>query len=113
MTKRSPKVSTAQRRTSWADAVSRSRPACSASSCRAAASCLTSVLVASTTRVNAQVQAALPAGRHLDMKRTATAVLLALSLLLAGACDGNQSGDSNPDNSTDEAPGSDASQAPS
>ncbi len=46
------------------------------------------------------------------MKRTVSAVLLALSLLLTGAC-GNQSGDSNPDNQTDEVPGSDESRAPS
>jgi hypothetical protein len=47
------------------------------------------------------------------MKRTASAVLLALSLLLTGACGGNQSGDSNVDNQTDEVPGSEESRAPS
>ena len=48
------------------------------------------------------------------MKRTASAVLLALSLLLTGAaCDSNQSGDSNSDNLVDEVPGDDSSRAPS
>ena len=47
------------------------------------------------------------------MKRSVSAVLLALSLLLTGACDSNQSGDSNTDNQTDEVPGDDASRAPS
>ena len=48
------------------------------------------------------------------MKRTVSAVLLALSLALsAAACGDNQSGDSNRDNQTDEVPGSDASRAPS
>jgi hypothetical protein len=46
------------------------------------------------------------------MKRSLSAVLLALSLLLTGAC-GNQSGDSYPDNQTDEAPGDSSSSAPS
>ena len=48
------------------------------------------------------------------MKRSVSALLLALSLLLTGACDSSQSGGgSNPDNQTDEVPGSDASRAPS
>lgn len=38
------------------------------------------------------------------MKRTLTAVLLAAGLLLTG-CGGNQSGDSNSDSQTDQAPG--------
>jgi hypothetical protein len=46
--------------------------------------------------------------------RTASAVLLALSLCLSvAACNDNQSGDSNTDNQTDEVPGSGASRAPS
>ncbi len=48
------------------------------------------------------------------MKRSVSAVLLALSLLLTGACGGSQSGGgSNPDNQFDEKPGSDESRAPS
>jgi hypothetical protein len=49
------------------------------------------------------------------MKRTISVVLLALSLALSGtACgDDNTSGDSNPDNQTDEVPGDDSSRAPS
>jgi len=48
------------------------------------------------------------------MKRTVTAVLLALSLALTGACNSNQSGDSNSDNLTDEVPGnSEESRGPS
>ncbi len=47
------------------------------------------------------------------MKRTASALLLALSLLLTGACDSNQSGDSNSDNLTDEVPGDSSSRGPS
>ena len=39
------------------------------------------------------------------MKRTLSAVLVALSLVLTGACSGNQSGDSFEDNQTDQAPG--------
>lgn len=39
------------------------------------------------------------------MKRTASAVLLALSLALTAACGSSQSGDSNLDNQRDEAPG--------
>ena len=46
------------------------------------------------------------------MKRSASAVLLALTLLLT-ACSGNQSGDSNSDNLQDEAPGQETSQGPS
>lgn len=45
------------------------------------------------------------------MKRTLAAPLLALGLLLAAGCnDGNQSGDSNPDNFTEQSPGSDVEQ---
>ena len=47
------------------------------------------------------------------MKRSVSAVLLALSLLLTGACGSNQSGDSNEDSQTDEVPGSEESRAPS
>ena len=48
------------------------------------------------------------------LPRTASAVLLALSLALTGAaCSDNQSGDSNSDNQTDEVPGSEESRAPS
>ncbi len=47
------------------------------------------------------------------MKRTASAILLALSLLLTGACGSQSGGSSNPDNLTDEVPGDDASRAPS
>jgi len=47
------------------------------------------------------------------MKRTVSALLLALSLLLTGACDSNQAGDNTTDNQTDEVPGSDESRAPS
>ena len=48
------------------------------------------------------------------MKRTASALLLALSLLLTGACSSSQSGgSSNPDNQTDQAPGQDATEPPS
>ena len=47
------------------------------------------------------------------MKRTLSAVLLALSLLLTGACGSQSGGGSNPDNQTDEVPGSDESRAPS
>ena len=43
------------------------------------------------------------------MKRILTAVLLALSLALTGACSESQSGgSSNPDNQIDQAPGTDA-----
>ena len=45
--------------------------------------------------------------------RNAAAVLLALSLLLTGACGSQSGGGSNPDNQTDEVPGSDESRAPS
>ena len=47
------------------------------------------------------------------LARTASAALLALSLLLTGACGSQSGGGSNPDNQTDEVPGSDASRAPS
>ena len=47
------------------------------------------------------------------MKRTASAILLALSLLLTGACNSQSGGSSNPDNQIDEVPGSDESKAPS
>ena len=48
------------------------------------------------------------------MKRTASALLLALSLVLTGAaCNDNQSGDSNSDNGVDEVPGDDSSSGPS
>ena len=47
------------------------------------------------------------------MKRTASAILLALSLLLTGACNSQSGGSSNPDNQTDEVPGSEESRAPS
>jgi hypothetical protein len=47
------------------------------------------------------------------MKRTASAVLIALSLLLTGACSSQSGGSSNPDNQTDEVPGSEESRAPS
>jgi hypothetical protein len=47
------------------------------------------------------------------MKRSVSAVLLALSLLLTGACNSQSGGSSNPDNQTDEVPGSEESQAPS
>ena len=47
------------------------------------------------------------------MKRSVSAVLLALSLLLTGACNSQSGGSSNPDNQTDEVPGSDESKAPS
>ena len=47
------------------------------------------------------------------MKRSASALLIALTLLLTGACNSNQSGDSNPDTQTDEAPGDSSSSAPS
>ena len=46
------------------------------------------------------------------MKRTASAVLLALTLTLTGGCSSSQSGDSNPDNQTDENPGQSESQGP-
>jgi hypothetical protein len=36
------------------------------------------------------------------MKRTLSAALLALGLLLTGACNSNQSGDSNPDDFTED-----------
>lgn len=44
------------------------------------------------------------------MKRTLVGSLLALGLLLAGCSDGNQSGDSNPDNFTEQSPGTDVEQ---
>ena len=44
-------------------------------------------------------------GQEHPMKRTLSAVLVALSLVLTGACSGNQSGDSFEDNQTDQAPG--------
>ena len=44
---------------------------------------------------------------------TASAVLLALSLLLTGACNSQSGGGSNPDNQTDEAPGQESSEGPS
>ena len=47
------------------------------------------------------------------MKRSVSAVLLALSLLLTGACGSQSGGNSNPDNQTDEVPGSEESKAPS
>ena len=47
------------------------------------------------------------------MKRSVSAVLLALSLLLTGACGSQSGGSSNPDNQTDEVPGSEESKAPS
>ncbi len=47
------------------------------------------------------------------MKRSVSAVLLALSLLLTGACGSQSGGSSNPDNQTDEVPGSEKSKAPS
>ena len=47
------------------------------------------------------------------MKRTLSALLLALSLVLTGACSSQSGGGSNPDNQTDEVPGSDESRAPS
>ena len=47
------------------------------------------------------------------MKRTASAVLIALSLLMTGACSSQSGGGSNPDNQTDEVPGSEESRAPS
>ena len=47
------------------------------------------------------------------MKRSVSAVLLALSLLLTGTCGSQSGGNSNPDNQTDEVPGSDESRAPS
>ena len=47
------------------------------------------------------------------MKRSLSAVLLALSLVLTGACGSQSGGSSNPDNQTDEVPGSDESRAPS
>jgi hypothetical protein len=47
------------------------------------------------------------------LTRTASAILLALSLLLTGACNSQSGGSSNPDNQTDEVPGSDESRAPS
>jgi hypothetical protein len=51
--------------------------------------------------------------KHSPLARTASAILLALSLLLSGACSSQSGGSSNPDNQTDEVPGSDASRAPS
>ena len=43
------------------------------------------------------------------MKRSLSAVLLALTLLLTGACQSSQSGgNSNPDNQVDQAPGVEA-----
>ena len=100
MTNRSPKVSTAQRSTLCADAPSRSRPARSAICC------------SSTTGATPRCRPAFP-GHQEDMKRTASAVLLALTLLLTGACGSQSGGGSNPDNQTDEVPGSDESRAPS
>ena len=47
------------------------------------------------------------------MKRTASAILIALSLLLTGACNSQSGGASNPDNGVDEAPGSESSEGPS
>ena len=47
------------------------------------------------------------------MKRTASAILIALSLLMTGACGSQSGGNSYPDNQTDEVPGSEESQAPS
>ena len=47
------------------------------------------------------------------MKRSVSAVLLALSLLLTGACGSQSGGNSYPDNQTDEVPGSEESEAPS
>jgi len=47
------------------------------------------------------------------LARTTSAVLLALSLVLTGACGSQSGGSSNPDNQTDEVPGSDESRAPS
>ncbi len=48
------------------------------------------------------------------MKRTASALLLVLSLLLTGACTSSQSGgSSNPDNQSDQVPGRDATEPPS
>ena len=47
------------------------------------------------------------------LARTASAVLLALSLLMTGACGSQSGGGSNPDNQTDEVPGSEESRAPS
>lgn len=41
------------------------------------------------------------------MTRALSAVLLALGLLLTGACSENQSGDSNPDNQTEQEPAED------
>ena len=49
----------------------------------------------------------------MDMKRTASAILIALSLLMTGACGSQSGGNSNPDNQTDEVPGSEESRAPS
>ncbi len=59
------------------------------------------------------MQVRLPAGTTRTMKRSVSAVLLALSLLLTGACGSQSGGGSNPDNQTDEVPGSDESRAPS
>ena len=47
------------------------------------------------------------------MKRSVSAVLLALTMLLTGACGSQSGGSSNPDNQFDEKPGSDESRAPS
>jgi hypothetical protein len=45
------------------------------------------------------------------MTRALSALLLALGLLLTGACsDGSQSGDSNPDSQVDEVPAEDGDQ---
>ena len=47
------------------------------------------------------------------LARTASAAVLALSLLLTGACNSQSGGGSNPDNQIDEAPGQESSEGPS
>ncbi len=47
------------------------------------------------------------------LARSASAILIALSLLLTGACGSQSGGNSYPDNQTDEVPGSEESRAPS